>query len=359
MAAERGTGWTTHSHACPGPSRTDALHLDADGTLWVGCGTNNSGYGLFLSTNGGVDWQAVSVSPASIFDNFRVSSISRGHDGALYAAGFDASNRNMVLRVDTASAPYPVDPALVGVAQVGRQFHVGTYRDLGDGRAIAEALNGNDLLYRPDGATGSSAGSWTTGGASAQMLDLVVYGDAFYGSGSRIVEPPRIFLPPTAPSTDPYEFETRELQLPSGWRGELWALAVNNRQLVAVGIDQDNNIGKIFVSGGDLYDANGYSELSMSAITGDTITWARGVCMARDRIVVVGERQPLSSGSGRVVISDNDGATFTDITPPGVSASVSRCVIEPDGTIVVVGANGFVGVRQDPDWIFRNDYERF
>jgi photosystem II stability/assembly factor-like uncharacterized protein len=167
-----------------------------------------------------------------------------------------------------------------------------------------------------------------------------------------------VFLPPTAPGALPYQFQTLELQPGNGWEGELWGLAVNNRRLVAVGVDQDSNIGKIFVSGADPYQLAGYTEQSVSAITGDNLSWARGACIARNRIVVVGERQPLSGGTGRVLLSDNDGASFTNITPPGVSGSISKCVIEPDGTLVVVGAGGYVGIRQDPDWIFRNDLER-
>ena len=95
----------------------------------------------------------------------------------------------------------------------------------------------------------------------------------------------------------------------------------------------------------------------MSAITGDAATWARGVCMRNDRVVVVGERQPLGSGSGRVLISNDGGDSFADITPAGIAASVSRCVIEPDGTVVVAGA-AQVGIRLDPDWIFVDDLER-
>ena len=123
-------------------------------------------------------------------------------------------------------------------------------------------------------------------------------------------------------------------------------------------MDQDNSVGKIFVGTGDYYFPGSYVESSMSSITGDATTWARGACIARNRVVVVGERHPMGAGSGRVLLSNNDGASFTVITPPGAPSSINKCVIEPDGTIIVAGAGGFVGIRQDPDWIFRNDYER-
>ena len=358
MADAAAQVWSVHWHACPGANRTDALHRDVNGRLWVGCGTNATGYGLFHSDNGGATWRAAAVQPANAFAQFRVNSISRGHDGSLQVAGFEAGTRNMVMRVDTATTPFTVTPTLTGVATAGFQFHVGSYRELGDGRAIAEALNGNDLLYRPTAATGANASLWTAAGFNVQVLDLVVHGDRFYGSGSRNIEPPRVFLPPTSAGSPPHQLQALDLQPSGGWRGELWALAVNGGRLVAVGVDQDDAIGKIFVSGSDPGVAAAYTEHSISAITGDTRSWARGVCKAGSRIVVVGERQPLASGGGRVLLSDDGGARFSAITPAGVSNSVTRCVIEPDGTIVVAGAAGFIGVRSDPDWIFRDEFER-
>ncbi len=152
--------WLVSFHNCPGAYRTDALHRDSDGTLWVGCGTAAEGYGLFYSEDGGGSWAAAPVTPASKLAKFRVSSIVRGSNGQLRIAGFNAETKEMVLSLNTTSKPFAVTPFLVSVAQVGRQFHVGTYVELADGRGIAESLNGHDLLYRePDTAT-SSASTW-------------------------------------------------------------------------------------------------------------------------------------------------------------------------------------------------------
>lgn len=359
--AARGNDWTAHAHPCPGGNRTDDLHRDADGTLWVGCGTNAAGYGLYRSVDGGVTWSAPATAPAGYFEQFRVLSISRGHDGALYAAGTNArpGNNDMVVRVDTAgSGPLATSPTLTAVAQLGYSFLVGSYRELSDGRALAESQNGTDLLYRSGPGVGATATEWQRIEGLPQLTDLVVHADAFHASGSRNIEPPRVFLPPTQPGAPPHQFVALDLQPPGGWRGELWALAANARRLVAVGVDQDANRGRIFVSGADAYAAAGYAQFDLSAITGDNFSWARGVCMRGDRVVVVGERQPLGGATGRVVWSDDGGASFQNISPPGVAGSVSRCVIEPDGTVVVAGAGGYIGIRQDPDWIFVEDFER-
>ncbi len=357
----RGGTWSSLSHPCPGGNRTDDLHRDVDGTLWVGCGTNAVGYGLFRSSDGGVTWSAPTTTPADYFEEFRVLSITRGHDGALYAAGTNAQpgNTDMVVRVATSgSEPFTVTPTLTAVAQLGFSFLVGSYRELSDGRALAESENGTDLLYRSGPGIGATATLWQRIEDLPQMIDLVVHDDAFYACGSRIVEPPRVFLPSTTPGAPAHAFSTLNLQPPNGWEGELWGLTVNARRLVAVGVNQDENRGRIFVSGADPYVGAGYTEFNLSTITGDNFSWARGVCMKNDRIVVVGERQPLSSATARVVISNDGGASFSNISPAGVGGTINRCVIEPDGTIVVAGAGGYIGVRQDPDWIFVEGFEQ-
>ena len=320
-------------------------HRDADGTLWVGCGTNAVGYGLFVSENGGATWLAAPVDTERLLEEFRVSSISRGHDDALYVAGFDAGSRNMVLRLDTKETPFATTVALVGVNVVGRSFHVGSYRELSDGRAIAESLNGVPLLYRPSPAVGNSAADWTRyQELPVQILDLAVDRDVFYGAGGAINRAPHLFLPPRTVGADPFEFEV--VALPTGWEGELYGIAVNSRRLVAVGVNQDWGVGKIMVSGPDIYDASGYSEISLHTIIGlgGAGTWLRGVCMRDDHIVAVGERYPLSGNSGRVVQSFDGGASFTYVTPDYGATTISKCIIEPDGTVVVAGSANFIGI---------------
>ncbi len=340
--------WSTYGHPCPGPNRTDALHRDDDGTLWVGCGSGATGYGLFYSADGGPSWAEAEVTPEGKLHQFRVSSISRGHDGALYIAGINANNGDMVLRLDTSESPFPAESVLVAGNQLGTSFHVGTYRERSDGSALAESLNGTDMLYRPDPSVGSDATTWTDtygwfNGGGAQLLDLVVHDDQFYGAGSTIAEPPRVFLPPTT-DTEPYNFVTVQMDHP---KGELWGIAVDESRVVAVGMNQVDNVGRVYVSGSDPYDAGGYTAHSLHDLIGvdaSVVTWARGVCMQDDRIAVVGERQPLSSNTGIVVLSTDGGETFTDVTPEDVPATVSKCLFRPDGALEAAGADGFVGI---------------
>ncbi|MCB1559493.1 MAG: hypothetical protein KDI75_00075 [Xanthomonadales bacterium] len=347
--------WQIRAHGCPGPNRTDALHRDDDGTLWVGCGTAAEGYGLYVSADGGDSWSAAPVSPADKLNKFRVSSISRGSDGELRVAGFNADTREMVLSLDTGSQPFVVTPFLVGVPQVGRQFHVGTYAELTNGKGIAESLNGVDLLYRdPDTAT-SSASTWIAYSPGSQILDMSAGFGRFWGVGGSIAETPKRFLPPAVNSTTPYLF-TVETWPGTDWKGELWGYAGENVggiiRHVAVGVDQDANIGKLLLR-------NPNHEHSMSEIIGnpDAKTWGRGVCSRGDTIVAVGERQPLGAHTGLVLRSSDGGAKFTDITPADVTASASKCVIAPNGTLIVAGANGFIGILPGDPLIFAAGFE--
>jgi hypothetical protein len=362
--AERGgPTWTIYSHDCPGPSRTDALHRDADGTLWVGCGTNQLGYGLFRSSDGGANWTEVTVSPPDLLFQFRVNDINRGHDGALYAAGTNQNSFNMVLRIDTGSSlPYAAEASLIGTNQVGRVFPVGTYDELADGRALATSETGTPQLYRPNATTGPSAGLWTIPPSPLfQILDMTVRNDEFVGVGSTIAERPRVFLPPLGPGALPYEFVIVELS--TSWTGEMWAVAANQQRVVAAGINQNANIGTIFVSQGSPYNSANYLVHEFPDIVGagGVGTWARGACMQDDFIVVVGERQPLGSNTGLAVASDDGGQTFFNITPSPSSESLSRCEIAPNGLVIVAGASGFIGLWDGflpSDEIFSSRFEQ-
>ncbi|MEE4330059.1 MAG: hypothetical protein V2J10_04275 [Wenzhouxiangella sp.] len=363
LPALAGSDWVITSHPCPGASRTDALQKDSDGTLWVGCGTTATGFGLYTSPDGGDTWQTVTTSPADVVDEFRVTTLTRGHDGALYAGGIDttAGTNLRVVRLDTSGTmPYPTSATLTSVAQVGRQFTVGSYAELSDGRALADSLTGFDRLYRPDAVTGPSAADWDAPSTGLEsFVDLIAFNDGFYAAGSRINIPPRIFLPPTAPGAQPWELV--EVILDPSYDGEMWGIAANAQRVVAAGVNQDSDQGKIYVSSGDPYVAANYTEFFLSDITmdGESASWARGVCMRGDTIVVVGERQPLSSYTGRVVISTDGGQSFENITPSPSAESLTRCAIAESGLVTVVGAGGFVGRytgAMAPDTIFSDAF---
>lgn len=340
--------WTVEQHSCPGPSRTDALHADADG-MWIGCGSNAVGYGLHWRHDDA--WSPAETVPEGELSSFRVSAIARGDDGLLYVAGMDASDGDMVLALDTSRAPFATEKVLENGNLVGTSFHVGSMALLSGDRIFVESLTGMGALFRPNAAVGSDATTWddayywANAGSPPgyQLQDLIAVDDRLYGSGATIAEPPYVFLPPLATDAEPYALVVREL--PQAGTGEMWGVAANDARVVVVGVDQDADVGKIYVSGADPYDAAAYAQIDLPDIVGEGNlgTWARGVCMHDDRVVVVGERQPLGSGTGLVLISEDGGASFSNITPEGVTESVSKCRFSPNGKhLFVAGAGGFV-----------------
>lgn len=349
------SAWAVRTHPCPGINRTDAFHVDADGTLWIGCGSGAEGEGLFASTDEGANWDLVETSPAGIFDNFRVLSIHRGFGDLLYVGG-QRPGGTMVVSVDTSSAPFAAEAVLTSGGTVDSQFLASPFVTTASGAAFADSFNGHSALYRPDSSVGDDGGTWTVASewedddSGHQILDMVVDGERFIGCGSTIAEPPFVFLPSLAEGAEPWEMTPVNLAGDglAAFEGEMWGVDANASRVVVVGVDQDLNVGKIFVSGADRYDGDAYAQIDIDPLLplGDTdSTWARGVCMDNDHIVVVGEVQPLGVGdnTGFVLESTDGGVTFVDLTPEGSPDTWSKCAIDAAGRVLVAGA-GAVGI---------------
>lgn len=351
------SGWAVRSHPCPGVNRTDAFFVDSDGAYWLGCGSGADGDGLFYSEDQGQSWMIPATNPANVLTEFRVLSIHRGADGLLYVAG-EGPARAMAISLDTSSSPFAAAAVLTRGSRIGFSFLASPFVTTASGAAFADSFNGSDLLYRPDGSIGddaemwTNAGDWEDDGSFHQILDAVLdeTGERLIGCGSTIAEPPLVYLPSQAAGAEPWQMTPVTLVDGLGsYTGEMWGVAANADRVVVVGVDQDNNVGKVFVSGADRYNAGDYTETSVDPLVntvGDTdSTWSRGVCMRGDRVVVVGEVQPLGAGdnAGFVLESDDGGATFTDITPEGSPVTWSKCSIAADGTLSVAGA-GMIAV---------------
>lgn len=324
--------WAGSSHPCFG-NRTDAMWWDSKSTVFVGCGSTTVGYGLFRSTDGGSSWSSVAESRLS---GFRVSSIQRGGDALLYIAGIDTNSRDRVLSVDDNDAVQVVYEA---GDQFWSSFHVGTFRRNNQGVAVAESLTGTGLVWRDgDGAAFQDGSDWPTDGGSYQILDMVLDGGGFYGSGSTIATPPHVFVPD---STDP--FALRPVQL-ADWSGELWGIDVDGGEVVAGGVNQNDNDGMIFVSGSDPADADGWSSTNVTELVGSGPTWIRGVCRSGSRIAAVGEFSMLADPI-LVVSADggNSWSDWTDALPSGAEA-LHRCEMWADGRLAVTGQSGYLAV---------------
>ncbi|MEM6445960.1 MAG: hypothetical protein AAF704_05250 [Cyanobacteria bacterium P01_D01_bin.123] len=347
--------WTFASHAC-GSTRTDDLHFDDRNTGYLGCGTSSSGgRGLFQTEDGGLTWNPVS-DPDGFLDGMRINTISRSSDGLLYVGG-EAGGFNVV-SVDTDNGN-SVAEVFTTRPTVGFSFSVGTFRRNSTGFAIAESLTGADLVFR-ESDSNDAQGSWQDGSnwnepfrpsSRFQILDMVLYRDQFYGSGSTISEPNFVFLPPQVPQGG-VEFVPVALSPESGigaFDGELWGIAVNDDGIVAGGVDQSNGIGVVYASNDDPYNASDWTQYKLSTLFDrEDSTWVEGVCRSSEQIVAVGRFSRRDTGI--VLVSKDNAQTFEDITPmlpgnpPREIPALYECETFDNGDIVVGGAGGFVGV---------------
>ncbi len=339
---QAGPGWTMDTHPCSG-NRTDALWVDADGTLFVGCGSTTTGdQGFYYSEDDGETWNAPTTTPNGFFDTWRVLDISRSADGLLYVAGNDTASDRRVVSVDTSVSPWALDEVYNSAGTVSTSFNVGGFRRASDGFAIAESHTGTGIQYRT-----SDEGEWMDGSSwddeqaagGFQILHLVLHDDEFYGSGSTISVPPQLFLPLSAGG-----FGFHAVQLANGigaFDGEMWGLAVDDSGIVIGGVNQNRNVGMIYAMD-DGFDGSGtLRTFDVSIFYPDDTSWIRGVCRNGETLVAVGELS--SKNEGIVLRSIDNGSTWNNITPQGDTLGpVHRCHVFDDGRVLAVGAGGTV-----------------
>jgi len=324
-------GWTVSSHGCFG-NRTDAVWFDDANVGFVGCGTTTEGAGLYQTTDGGRTWGLI---PS--LATFRVDSLQRVGSGPLLVGGIGSNNDRVVALADDGS----VTTLFASDGTINTSFTVGTYRETPSGRAAAESLNGTDVVYRDAaGAPFTNVGAWWGDIDGVQILDMEVLGDGFVGVGSRISQPPYIFLP--GPSGD---FALEPLVLDDRVRGELWSVDTDGTTVVVGGVDQDRAVGLLAVASASAMGAA--SDWTITTLDEwwtpeSQSTWVRGVCVQGDVIMAVGELS--RQGDGIALRSTDRGATFVDVTPVA-APPLSQCTFKDDGTVVVVGAEGFVAWR--------------
>ncbi len=334
-------GWVASAHPCV-ENRTDAFSWEDDTTVYAGCGTGAVGTGLYMSVDAGISWEAPSTDPPGLLDSWRVLDVRRHGDGLLYVAGADTDSMDAVIAFDTSGSSWTVaDTVFTREYTIGFSFQVAHYLRDDSGRAFGESLTGADVIYRTaDGVPWESIGSdWAEDGGGYQILDMDQRGERFYGCGSTIADHPKVFLPGGSLNS------LTVVTLSTDFTGEMWGVdAVNDSRVIVGGVDQVANVGVVYTSQSDPYDVADYVAFRLDTMF-DGFSWIRGVCGRGDTVVAVGERQPLSSGTGIVLHSTDGGVSFTDITDASSTASsVSMCTVLSDGRIAVAGSGGYVGV---------------
>jgi hypothetical protein len=325
--------------------KVDALLCDDPLTCYVGCGSDASGHGLFLTTDGGLSWDIAPDATGAFFEDYRVHDLVRDpDDGLLYVAGNgDDDYRVVALNTDDGT----LTEVYINHPNIDYTMAAGSYARRSDGLEIAESHTGGQVVIRKKdeafreayaeyGGWADGAGWWdnTAFSLNGQVLDLAVVNDQIIGAGSQISVPPAVLLPPRT-----WEFATDsdgdgDLDLlwetvslsPEGfgaYDGECWGVAGNADGLAVVCVDQEADRGMAYTIGPD-WETTAYEPTNWTATDFDTVvavatesgrsTWNEGVCRGpSNRVTVVGRDSQLNDGY--VAHSDDGGEAWRELTP--------------------------------------------
>ncbi len=331
--------WSQLTQPCGG-TRTDAFWFDDRDNGYIGCGTNANGFGLFVTTDGGVTWNE-----ELNFQEVRINDIFRAADGKLYATGTDTAGGFEVFEIDESGAQRQLvglytasNSAFTAVSQ-GENIAV-----TDDGQMFVDSLTGTQTAYRDTGeANFTELNGFLSGGQpSEQMSRVIAFNNRFWGVGSVINMPGTVYYP-TGNNTDKYEMNKIELQ-PSNMDGELHDIYLwSETSGIVCGFDQSLRFPLIYTLSGDPSDINSWTKINLadSGITYQGGAWKMSVI--GDVVVLVGQTFPTNDGF--VVFSADRGQTWNDISPVFGDGSFAANLMTnvkffSDATILVCAEGG-------------------
>ncbi len=334
-----GLVWDKVVAPCPGSRTASVLFLnDTRGLL--GCGENADGEGLFQTKDGGRTWTEIRD-----FADLRVLDI-REYNGDVFVAGADnlGGTRESVWKLDAemkiASALYTASNQ-IGSVQQAENIAIGE-----DGRAIIDSLTGTGVAVRGPGEQNfvevDTLSEMAIDGMARgfQMRRIDFLNNKIYATGSLINDNPRVYL---SSKKEGATYHVTKVDL-SNKDAEMLDLHVFNDSLMVVaGFSQQgtatNRSPLIFRGEGDLYDAANWSEVD---VFGQGIEFAggiRAISVAGTDILAVGEKFPTSKG-GFALFSQDEGKTWTDITPEDKIGPLSEAWLWNDGSAFIAGGQG-------------------
>lgn len=312
---------------CGGTTPYAMYFEDADAG-WVGCG---DGMGLWRTEDAGDSFSA--GHPSTGTGDLYVNQVVPDPAGGVLVCGHDYAQDPGVFLYRyrdgdwTALLSYGSnnnDPAWTQMANCG------VVAAAGDGTMLVASDTVGDMSRSTDHGV-----TWTTeyrywedanlddGGYSYfYMLNLVAAGGAYYGAGSRIVEPPVFYGPSQHADGDWYNFHATEI---ADLQGEVWALATPDDGVTwfAGGRDQARSSS----ASGFLFRSDDGGATWTDVSLGGTVDIMHDLEFAEDGLhgVAVGHRYPPSSQGGFVATTDDGGQTWVERAedvPPLYTAAI-------------------------------------
>ncbi len=335
------SSWTELSGPCGG-SATNAMWFDDPSTGFVGCGENAAGEGLYTTIDGGATWQSHNA-----FNEVRIMDLRRAPDGVLYGAGTDQLDGYSMWSIDESGANLALTglytPSNNAFTSVGQGENAAV---TASGQMLVDSLTGTSAAYRSAGGMfeeqyniGEAAIDDPEVGPAFQVRRIVTEGEDFYAAGSLINDPARVHLPSQLPGAT-FHFHTVLLQ-PDTRDGELLDMHVwSPTRMIVAGHDQSLRFPLIYViDGGDPYASDNWQQVVLADSGIEYEGGINDLAVVGDTVVAVGEKYPTSSG-GFVVMSEDGGLTWTDITPAEGVGAMSAVALFDNGEIVAAGGSG-------------------
>lgn len=310
-------GWVKAGLPCYSGVSYVALHFDGQ-VGYGGCGDSSNGAGLFVSKDGGMTWSG----SARKFSSVRVVDIRRAPDGKLYGAGKDQLDGNRVFIIDDADVDsLKLESVFVPMTtsafkKVERAQNIAV---TADGQMFADSVTGTQAAYKPADSTEweelESIGEESLtgeGSGTYQITKVRAFENKFYAIGSLIGDPASIRLPSkNADAT--YHFQT--IRPKPNRAAELKDFHIwDANNILAVGHDQSERYPLIFLAEGDPYEVGNWTQIDVFDSGIEYQGGINRIAVKGDRVVAVGEKFPTSQG-GFVLMSEDRGKTWTDITP--------------------------------------------
>lgn len=305
--------FTELTDPCEGGGTPYGLYFRTESEGWVGCG---NGFGLHGTTDGGDSFTSAHPS-----DDLYVFQVLDDPDGNLLVCGHDYSTAGdgVLLYRQSGSGwddllHYGSNNSDPASAQMSNCGQVAT---AGDGTLVVASNTVGDITHSEDDGLSWSredryweeANLEPEGYSAYGIMGLAAAGGAYYASGSNITAPPTFFVPSTLGDY----YNMRAVVADSGLMGEAWAMATPDEGATWVIGGRDQGMSSQ-ASGFLCRSTDGGDSFSCGLVGGD-IDIVHGIAFSEDgrHGVAVGHRYPPGSQGGFVLLTDDAGATWTEL----------------------------------------------
>lgn len=319
---------------------TSALWFDGPSIGFAGCGVEPTG--LFTTVDGGSTWTA---NPD--FEGVFINDIHRGPDGVLCGTGMSPDGAPIFEIAEGASLTLvPVAPGALPQVVAGDNVAV-----TADGRMLVDVLAGVTAAYRPSPDEPFVAINFLHDRAiddignalRFQIQSIVTHDNDFYAAGSIVDGSSGVFLPSRRAGAT-YHLAVAPFlpEVPNETLNDLHVWSSN--RILAAGTEWATDTPLVVVADGDPYDAASWTRIALADSGIDMQASIDDLHVVGDTVIAGGQLVPRDDG-GFVIISDDGGLTWTDISPTDVGPISAVWLFDDGSALAASGDNELWALR--------------